>query len=187
MLSEWYYNGDMTEAEFGTEPCQLCSHPDLKYQFGITNSHTNHKLFVGSECINRFELSGVGNYGEFIDSQETKKKLSYDRRKLIKDVAKRRVLNCLILLNSKTTNSQFNFEKTLEYFKERGKFSPKHLGLIFWKLDTNKISYKKADFKVSLQRNREKEQLLEMENWKLEKIWQSLTSQQKKWHKKNSD
>jgi hypothetical protein len=34
-LLEWLYNGEMYDLEYPCETCELCEHPDLRYQFKL--------------------------------------------------------------------------------------------------------------------------------------------------------
>jgi len=56
-LKEWLYTDDMLDLEAPIEDCQLCDHPDIRYQFSIQNKFNGHELLVGSECINSFSAS----------------------------------------------------------------------------------------------------------------------------------
>lgn len=177
MLNEWFYNGESYDLEEPCEACELCGYREIRYQFTIQNRLNNNELLVGSECITRFDLSGIGENGEYIAPQQTQKRVHRDRQRLIKEARLKRVLNCLIRLSYKAP--QLEMEKTIEKFQDRGVFSPKHVLFIFWKLDEAKVTYDPRDFKVSLRRSREKDQMEEMKDWQLKKLKLCLTSAQK--------
>ena len=178
MLNEWFYNGESYDLEEPCEACELCGYREIRYQFTIQNRINHNELLVGSECITRFDLSGIGENGEYIAPQQTQKKVQRDRQRLIKEARLKRVLNCLIQLSYKAP--ELEMEKTIEKFQDRGVFSPKHVLFIFWKLDGAKITYDPRDFKVSLRRNREKDQIEEFKDWQLHKLRLCLTSAQKR-------
>lgn len=178
MLEEWFYDGRMIDLGSPCETCELCGKEGLKYQFGITNSFTDEGLYVGSECIKTFNLAGIDEDGHYIDHHQTKRKIQKDRNDLIKEGKQKRVLHCLMVLSKK--DSEFDFEKTVARFEEKGKFSPSQLSLILWRLDKNKIKYKTKDFEISLRRARNKKQLQDMEDWKYERIKAALTPAQRK-------
>lgn len=73
-----------------------------------------------------------------------------------------------------------DFETFIGYLDEHGTFTPKQLNLLMWKLDESKIDHRKSDYKMKMRRNREKDQLKEMERFQLRNIWPCMTSQQKK-------
>ena len=50
-LKEWYYAGTAYDLEAATEDCELCDHPNIRFQFEIYNQFTEQVLMVGSECI----------------------------------------------------------------------------------------------------------------------------------------
>lgn len=54
-LHEWRYEGGFYDREATDADCELCDHPDIRYQFEIRNQFTDAKLQIGSECINRLE------------------------------------------------------------------------------------------------------------------------------------
>lgn len=112
-----------------------------------------------------------------MDPDRTRIKLGRDRSKLIKEAKVKRVLNCLLLLDSK--DDEFNFESTIQKFQERRALSPNHIAMIFWRLRKNKISFNPSDFKISIRRGRELEQLRLMEDWKIKTIYDALSPSQK--------
>lgn len=177
MLDEWFYNGNLIDYETPCETCGLCGHENLKYHFGITNSETGNELLVGSECIEKFNLSGIGDHGEYLDPNQTSQKVKRDRNKLIKDSKQKRALQCLILLSQK--DKEFDFKRTIDSFEEKNSFSPNQLALIFWRLSKHNIKFKVSDFKVSIRRDRNKMQLAAMDERKFLTIRDALSSSQK--------
>lgn len=176
VLKEWYYNGYTLDLEAPMETCQLCGKEGLRYQFGISNRVTHHELLVGSECINKFDLSGISETGDYIDQHQTKIKVKKDRANLIKAGKKKRALHTLIKL--KKADQKFDLESTIEVFNDRAKFSPNHLKFIFWRLQENSIKFNASDFSVSIRRNREKNQMRELSERDFLKIKASLTPAQ---------
>lgn len=53
------------------------------------------------------------------------------------------------------------------------------LRLFFWKLRINKIDHNPKFFKVSLKRNKYKQDLSQMEQFKIDDIWPALTPNQR--------
>lgn len=182
-LREWEYYGDVNDLGRCGAKCELCGYPDIRYQFLITNKINGNHIFIGSECINNFNggISVFDESGKKLDRSLAKKKVAHDLRKMIIDAKTKNVLNVLVKLNR--TDKEFDMKKTVNYFKKRDAFSPKHLSLIFWRLDKNKISYNKSNFKVSIKKKEEKNQLLAMEKWKVDKIYDCLSSSQKEFLK----
>ncbi|MFD0388811.1 hypothetical protein ACFQ4K_14990 [Tistrella bauzanensis] len=87
-LREWRYEGGFHDLEAPNEDCELCDHPDIRYQFEIRNRFTDTRLQIGSECINRFGISATSDDGEDLDAAGTRKKVSRDRRALIEEARK---------------------------------------------------------------------------------------------------
>jgi hypothetical protein len=82
-LAEWQYTGYTHDLEEAYEDCRLCGYSPIRYQFEIENHHNANTLLVGSECITRFQITGLDEYGDPLDVEETRKKVTRDRQKLI--------------------------------------------------------------------------------------------------------
>lgn len=178
-LDEWTYTGEMHDLESPIETCELCNHPDIRYQFNIRNVHNDNELLVGSECINKFEIKAVSDEGKILNRSESRKKVNRDRRHLVTEAAKKRLINSLVELSRK--DDEFNIESFIDYVQDRGSFTPNQLSALIWRLDKHNVTYKPSDFKLTIRRNREKEQIRSMPDWKIEKLWRSLSSSQKQW------
>ena len=167
-LSEWKYSGDMYDLEYAEEDCELCDHPGIRYQFEIVNTLNGNSLLIGSECINRFNIGVIDEHGNILMGEAAKKKVSRDRSRLINDAKFKSVINTLVTLKLKEQN--FDIDSFIDYYKDRKAFTPKQLFLIIWRLDKYKIPYNKNYFKLTIRRNREKEQLINMVSKKSRKF-----------------
>ncbi len=176
-LEEWFYTGDAFDLEKPVETCQLCNHPDIRYQFLIRNEHTEHELLIGSEFITKFGIAAVDKWGSRLDEEATHRQVRSDRNKLISDAKKRAVANVLVALAGQ--DDEFDIESFITYVRDRGAFTPKQLSLLIWRLDKYNIEYNKADFKLTARRDREKRQLLQMEDWRVKKLWPCMSSSQR--------
>lgn len=176
-LDEWVYEGIMYDVEVADETCELCDHPNIRYQFEIVNRLNNNSLLIGSECIMRFNISVIDKSGKKLSFEDAKKKVTKDRGRLVTEAKEKSVLNTLIALAA--IDDEFNIENFIEYFKERKAFTPSQLALLVWRLERANIEFKKSHFKLTIRRDREKEQLLKLEDWKLNRIWDCLSNSQK--------
>jgi len=179
-LEEWYYTGDTYDLEYPCEDCELCGHRDIRYQFTIQNRHTSSELLIGSECITRFDIRAVDDYGKILDHKDTKKTVSRDRRKLITDAKQKRMIETLIQLGNK--EEEFDISSFIDYFRDRGAFTPKQLSMLLWRMKKNEIKYYPSDFKLTIKRKREKRQLLDMPDWKIKQLWLCMTPSQRKFY-----
>ena len=82
-LHEWVYAGDMYDMERPAGTCELCEHPDIRYHFKIVNRHNGNEMLVGSECINRFGISATDPLGNILNVEESRRRVSRDRRFLV--------------------------------------------------------------------------------------------------------
>lgn len=176
-LREWRYTGKCYHLEEPVETCQLCDHPDIRYQFDIGNLFTGESLLVGSECINRFGIAATDEEGRTLDAAESRHRVGRDRRKLIDDARKRRVINALVVLSN--ADDEFRISDFIEYLQDRGAFTPKQLILLLWRFDKYRIPHDVKDFKITIRRNREKAQLREMQKWQIDRIWPCLSASQR--------
>ena len=182
-LQEWFYTGDCHDLEQPIEDCELCGHPDIRYQFTILNRNTKEILLIGSECVTRFDIPALGKDGVILSTKETKKVVSKDRRKLITNAKERRMIQALIELKKK--EEDFNIDSFISYYKDRGAFTPKQLSVLFWRFDKYDIERCPADFKLTIKRNREKEQLLALKDFQIQAILPCLSPTQRSYLERN--
>ena len=176
-IAEWFYYGEVNDLEQDREDCELCGHPEIRYQFEIKNNLTENSLQIGSECIKKFNLTSIDNDGFWLNPNQTKIKVDKDKRTLIRQSKESRTIRLLAKLSA--LDDEFNLSETLNYYTlDRECFSPKYLKFIFWRFKKVGVPVDKKLFKVSLRRNREKEQIREMEAWELKIIKPSFTKQQ---------
>jgi hypothetical protein len=176
-LKEWRYEGDFHDLETPSADCELCDHPDIRYQFEIRNGFTDSRLLIGSECINRFGIRATDDSGEELDADGTRKKVSRDRRSLVEAARKRREITSLVALVG--ADPEFKILSFIDYLQDRGAFTPKQLSFLLWRFEAKGIAFDIRDFKVTIRRNREKDQLLEMSEWQLQKLLPAMSVTQK--------
>lgn len=177
-LREWRYEGGFQDLEAPDADCELCDHPDIRYQFEIRNRFTDARLQIGSECVNRFGISATGEDGVDLDAAGTKKKVSRDRRALVEAARKRRVINALVALSH--ADPDFNITSFIDYLQDRGAFTPKQLATLLWRFQKLSVPFEVRDFKLTIRRDREKQQLIEMQEWQLERLVPVMSPAQKR-------
>jgi hypothetical protein len=177
-LREWRYEGGFHDLEAPTADCELCDHPDIRYQFEIRNGFTGARLQIGSECINRFGIRATGEDGEVLDAARTRKKVGQDRRALVEAARKKRVITALVALSH--ADPEFNILSFIDYLQDRGAFTPKQLATLLWRLQTHAVPFDVRDFKLTIRRDREKDQLLQMADWQIERLLPAMSIAQRK-------
>jgi len=179
-LAEWFYTGSMEDVEEAAATCELCDHPDIRYQFEIQNETTDHRLLVGSECIKRFsEIRVLDRAGRTLSPHQASKKIDADRTTLVREAAKRAVIASLVHLAQ--VDVDFDIDSFVQYYSEREAFTPKQMAVLIWRMERHGMQIKPQYFKVSIKRGREQDQLLQMEGWKLVKLRPFLSPSQLKW------
>lgn len=184
-LREWLYTGDMYDVETPIETCELCEHPDIRYQFKIINRHNGNEMLVGSECINKFGISATDELGNILGRDESRRRVNRDRRFLVNEARKRRLVNTLVALSA--VEETFDINSFISYVLDRDAFTPNQLALLFWRLDQHKIKYSPRDFKLVIRRDREKNQLRQMEDRKIRKLWPSMSTSQRTWLREHTN
>src|SRR5262245_6231069 len=114
MVEEWYYTGNALDLEEPIENCQLCGHPEIRYQFEIVNENTGIELLVGSECIKKFRISAIDESGVRLDKDGSIRKVDRDRNRLVTDARHRRVINALVELSMR--EQEFDIESFISYY-----------------------------------------------------------------------
>ncbi|WP_339872979.1 hypothetical protein [uncultured Brevundimonas sp.] len=181
-LREWRYEGGFYDLELPEETCELCDHPDIRYQFEIRNRFIDSRLPISSECINRFGISATGEDGEDLDAAGTRKKVGRDRRTLVEEARKKRVITALVTLSQ--ADDQFTILSFIDYLKDRGAFTPKQLTILLWRFEKYRVPFGVRDFKLTIRRDREKVQLMEMADWQIERLLPAMSvSQRSSWRK----
>ncbi|MHB0865768.1 MAG: hypothetical protein ACYC1Y_02615 [Minisyncoccota bacterium] len=177
-LTEWEYRGNLYDTESPSEICQLCNHPEIRYQFEIVNKYTESSLLVGSECIKKFDnISVLDEDGIPLEKSFAKKKLDRDRRKLITSAQTKSLINSLIELGRK--DQDFDISSFEQDYKERGFFTPRQLALLVWRLDKHKVPFKKSYFNTQIKRTKDKDALLGLKDFQKKNIWECLSDSQK--------
>jgi hypothetical protein len=176
-LREWRYEGGFHDLEAPNEDCELCDHSDIRYQFEIRNRFTNTRLQIGSECINRFGISATGDNGEALDAAGTRKKVSRDRRALIEEARKKRVITALVALSQ--ADPEFRILSFIDYLQDRGAFTPKQLVTLLWRFEKVRVPVDVRDFTLTIRRDREKVQLLEMADWQIGRLMPAMSPSQR--------
>ena len=176
-LREWRYEGGFHDLEAPDADCELCDHPDIRYQFEIRNRLTGARLQIGSECINRFGIRATDDDGTELDATGTRAKVSRDRRTLIDDARRKRVITALVALAQ--ADPDFSILSFIDYHQDRGAFTPKQLATLLWRLEKFRVPIDPRDFKLTIRRGREKTQLREMADWQIERLVPAMSPTQR--------
>jgi hypothetical protein len=172
-FNEWYFTDNTIDHEAPIEVCQLCNQEQLRYHFEIKNSYTNYTLMVGSQCILKFQLQVLEN-GRLLNEVETKKKLDY----LIKKMRQESCIKALDRLAEAEDSDILSNARA--YYKNNKYLTPKQAFVVFWRLNVNEIDYSPSFFKVSLKKDKYKNDLRLMQENRVQLIWPALTYSQRR-------
>jgi hypothetical protein len=172
-FEEWSFTENTIDHEEPIEMCQLCEHEELRYHFEIRNAITPKTLWVGSKCILKFGLS-VFEDDIRLTQKQTEKKLDRLMQKM-------RLESCLRALKrlAKTEDSDI-LENALAYYEKNKFLTSKFAFVVLWRLQHNKIDHSPSFFKVSLKKQKCKDDLQQMQPSRVHTIWPALSSAQRK-------
>ena len=171
-FEEWTFTDDIRDHEEPVERCQLCEQEHLRYHFKIRNALTKKVLWVGSQCILRFGLS-VFEDGLKLSGQQAKIKLDRLTQQM-------RLDSCIKALErlAEAENNKI-LHNALAYYDENKCLTPKQAFVVLWRLEKNQIDHSPSFFKVSLQRQKYRDDLRDMEASRVRLIWPALSSSQR--------
>lgn len=171
-FKEWFFTEKTHDHDTADATCELCGKEEIRYHFEIENEFTHNRLWVGSHCILKFGLS-VYDDGAVLSTKDARKKLD----KLTK---KMQLESCIKALESLAAAENNDILKSaLEFYKLNKYLTPKFAFVVFWRLDENDIDYRPSFFKVSLRRQKYKDDLSEMPTSRVHKIWKALSPSQR--------
>lgn len=172
-FEEWSFTENTFDHEEAVETCQLCEHEEIRYHFEIRNALTNKTLWVGSQCILKFDLSVFENENRLTSSQA--------KKKLERLTQQMRLESCLKALKKLVGTEDNKILSSALDFYERNKYlTPKLAFVVLWRLQHHKIDHSSSFFKINLKKTKYKEALREMRLSHVHLIWPALTSAQKK-------
>jgi len=173
-FQEWYFTDNMEDHLIAKEDCELCDQEKLRYHFEIENRNTRKRLWVGSSCIVKFQVQVFDDTGKLLDKKGAEKKLNELQRKMCYESC----INALKKLAQAESNEILS--NALNYYLKNKYLTPKFAFVVFWRLQKNNIDHSPSFFKVTLNRSKYKDDLKEMDTFKVHKFWKALSSGQKK-------
>lgn len=171
-FEEWSFTDRTVDNEEPIETCELCEHEELRYQFEIRNAMTQKTLWVGSQCILKFNVS-VFEGGRRLSADDSKRKLDRLMQKM-------RLESCITALE-KLANEEDNeiLTSALAFYKKNKYLSPKFAFVVLWRLQHNKIDHSPSFFKINLQKSKYQDDLRAMAVGRVHVIWPALSSSQR--------
>jgi len=172
-FEEWSFTENTVDHEAPIETCRLCNQEELRYHFEIRNALTHKCLWVGSQCILKFNLS-VFEAGHRLSASDSKKKLERLMQKM-------RLESCIKALERLATSEQNEIlSNALGYYRANKHLTPKYAFVVLWRLRQNNIDHSPSFFKVSLKKDKYKSDLRAMPLSRVHTIWPALTSAQRR-------
>lgn len=182
-MKEWKFI-EMIDNLEANQVCDLCNHRPIRYKFLIKNTITYNTLYVGSECILKFEDN------EYILQDEEGNNVDNTILKSAKNTAlKKMLLNYLESIDGKFIDGEeFDATTVINIIETDKEISPR-MAPMFSKpykcADADNQKIMKKFIKINLRKKKNKEQLEEIKNtpkeyWKIKIIKCFLSPAQKK-------
>jgi len=172
-LREWSFTGETIDYETPEELCQLCEMEGLRYHFQISNA-LHKTLWVGSQCIERFDIQVLDEEGEEV----TKK----DKEVYLKNKLRYTHLNAVIEVLSHVDSRdrlQEHIKKDLDNYSiskfTKGKIDARVLNYLFMRFEEEKIRYNKRFFSIDIRSKLNKDKLLSLTENQFNRIKASLS------------
>lgn len=172
-FEEWSFTENTVDHEESIETCHLCDHEELRYHFQIRNALTGHTLWVGSSCILKFGLS-VFEGAQRLSAKDAKKKLD----RLTQQMRLEACIKALRRLCEKEGGDIL--ANALAYYEKNKFLTPKHAFVVLWRLRSNRIDHSPSFFKVTMKKDRYKNDLRQMPTDRVHLLWPALSPSQRR-------
>ncbi|KFJ10201.1 hypothetical protein DR66_1279 [Delftia acidovorans] len=172
-FEEWSVTENVIDHERPEEMCELCGQESLRYHFEIRNSLNGNQLWIGSQCILKFDLS-VFEDGRVLSAADAKRKIQRMLEGMQQEACIRALEKVATVENNEILAS------ALQFFRKNKYLSPKLGFVVLWRLNKNRIEYNPSFFKIDLKHDRHKVQLREMEESRVHILWPALSSSQRR-------
>lgn len=173
---QWVHTGGFRDYGAPKAVCELCGHTRLRYHFLIANRETGEALWVGSKCIEQFEVAVRNAQGQLVDDATGKGKAL---REVMQQALTERILEPIdTLFEQADRELQSKLRWITGKFTRRGGFSPKDLITLFRLLDAHDINYEPGIYPVTLRSKKDKVELVNLSHSELPMIWNCLNAAQ---------
>lgn len=177
---EFVYIG-LVDNEDASYSCELCDHPNIRYEYTIKNTLNNNSMIVGSECINKF-IDSVEEEGSMLLDD-----LGFvvDNDRLIKDKKEYFQRITVEMIEEHMWESNFK-DSILRLVRKGDGLSPKQAsklnGVYYYHIkgDIKKESAFKNAIKINLRKHKNQHQLKMLNQRELQFVSMFLSSEQKK-------
>lgn len=171
-FEEWSFTEHTIDHGYASETCELCDQEELRYHFEIKNALTHKRLWVGSQCILKFNLS-VFEQGRKLSAVDAKKKLE----RLMQQMRLEACIKALDVLATTEVNPILS--NALAFYRLNKYLTPKYAFVVLWRLKEHQIDHSPSFFKISLKKDKYKDDLRTMQTQRVDVLWPALTSAQR--------
>lgn len=182
-LKEWAHTEEVIDHGSNCAICEMCGKKPLRFHFEIENANTRFKLWVGSECINRFGVDVILEDGTRISGQEAAKHVLKSRSKMIEDARKGRVAAAIMDVIDLEDKDYLKpiLQACLNKHREGKPLSPKQMNTLAWRLNKFDVPHSPSDFRVALRRASHKYDLGSLDDFQAKGLMPYLSVQQREY------
>ncbi|MDC7952292.1 hypothetical protein [Liquorilactobacillus mali] len=173
--NEWVYAG-LEDNENSDYTCELCEHPDIRYEYTIRNINNENKMIVGSSCINKFIDAFEEDNEAFYDENDnivTKNRIKNDKKNYWK-----KILSSALKDNFYNAGFQQSISDTIIEEEKLTINQAKYLINFYNTLNQNEQSAFRHIVKIKLSRDKHKGQYTDLNSNQKKFIDMILSSQQ---------
>ena len=171
-FEEWSVTENVVDHEKPEEMCELCGQESLRYHFEIRNSLNGNRLWIGSQCILKFDLS-VFEDGRVLSAADAKRKI----QRMLEGMQQEACIRALEKVATVENNEIL--ANAIQFFRKRKYLTPRLGFVVLWRLTKNRIEHNPSFFKIDLKHDRYKVQLREMDESRVHILWPALSSSQR--------
>ena len=172
--SQWMHTGQFRDYGTPQAVCQLCGNTGLRYHFLIAHQETGEALWVGSQCVLNFDLSGQAVRERKVRArQQVAAEEEYQRLVAVL----REAQQVYVLLKE---GDRRKIRWIVGKFQRRGKFSPADLGWFFQVMAMCGFVPSFALYSLALSSRKDHSEILQMGISGLRLIAPCLTEDQRK-------
>ena len=192
-LTEWKFTGEIVVYEEPIEICNLCEHPNLRYHYEIENVQLRTSLMVGSNCIDKFDITVIGEDGIEITENKEAYLIARAQKKHIKDAFDKLIatkpMGSMVKRSGVNIGKEYRIIELDEACKSdyylHGKMDARMLNYLFLRFEQEGVFCEKRFFKIKLNSQEAKDKLLSLDRKQYDRTKVALSVSQRKYYEGN--
>lgn len=176
-IKEWRFSGAFQDHGAPTARCELCGNTGLRYHFRVFNQKTGEALWVGSQCILNFDITG------FDPNKTSRRSQKEKQQELRHQIDAKAIAELLLPLQQMYTLVSKSDRRKIHWavgkFQRRGAFSPKDLAWLFQAMQILGIQYQSQNYPIILRSKQDRAEYTQLSITARREIDNCLTPEQR--------